>query len=90
MSWLLGLSSDWFGLSPNKGPATGGTFVTITGTNLTGAVAVHFGAALAKIDKIVSATRIVVTSPKGSGTVAVTVTTAGGTSAKSAVDRFTY
>lgn len=77
-------------LTPNTGPATGGTVVTITGTNLIGATAVHFGAALATIDKIVSATQIQVTSPKGSGTVDVTVTTAGGTSSKSTADHFTY
>jgi hypothetical protein len=64
--------------------------VTITGTNLAGATAVHFGRALAKIDKIVSGGKIKVTSPKGSGTVNVTVTTGGGTSAKTTADLYTY
>ena len=77
-------------LSPNKGPASGRTTVTITGTNLLGATAVHFGTALAKIGKVVSATELKVTSPKGRGTVAVTVTTPGGTSAKTKADRYTY
>ena len=31
-------------VSPNNGPEAGGTSVTITGTNLSGATAVHFGA----------------------------------------------
>ncbi|WP_411550490.1 IPT/TIG domain-containing protein, partial [Nocardia jinanensis] len=31
-------------LSPSSGPAAGGTTVTLTGTNLTGATAVSFGA----------------------------------------------
>ena len=30
-------------VSPNSGPAAGGTSVTITGTNFTGATAVTFG-----------------------------------------------
>ena len=37
-----------------------------------------------------SATKIVVISPSGAGTVPVTVTTAGGMSAVSAADQFTY
>nr|WP_306220717.1 IPT/TIG domain-containing protein [Cohnella sp. WQ 127256] len=30
-------------ISPTSGPTSGGTSVTLTGTNLTGATAVHFG-----------------------------------------------
>ncbi len=75
-------------LSPNKGPA--GTVVTITGTHLSSASAVHFASAKAKIDKLVSATEIKVTAPKGAGTVNVTVTTPGGTSATTSFDRYTY
>ncbi len=76
--------------SPDRGPTSGGTLVTITGKYLTGATAVHFGTKLAKIDKRVSSTEIKATAPKGSGTVYVTVTTAGGTSAKVSADRFSY
>ena len=77
-------------LSPDHGPRSGGTTVTITGTNLLGATAVHFGTHPARIDRVLSATEIKVTSPKGTGVVAVTVTTPGGTSAKTKADRFTY
>ena len=77
-------------VSPAAGPAIGNTTVTITGTNLASAWAVHFGATLATIVSD-TATQLVVTSPAGAaGTVDVTVSTAGGTSATSAADQFTY
>jgi IPT/TIG domain len=66
-------------ISPNQGSAGGGTTVTITGTNLTGATAVHFGAKPSVITAN-TATSVTVTSPSGAGTVPVTVTTPGGTS----------
>jgi IPT/TIG domain len=75
---------------PNNGPTGGGTVVTITGANFTGATAVKFGAAAAATFTASSATEIAATNPPGSGTVDVTVTTAGGTSVISAADRFTY
>jgi hypothetical protein len=77
-------------ISPAEGPQAGGTAVTITGANLGGATAVHFGAASAASFKVESATSIVAISPAGSGKVDVTVTTAVGTSATSAADAFTY
>jgi hypothetical protein len=67
-------------ISPNQGSTGGGTTVTITGTNLTGTTAVHFGSKLATGLTNVSPTQVTVVSPSGSGTVGVTVTTAGGTS----------
>lgn len=75
---------------PMTGPASGGTMVTIIGRDLVAPEAVRFGPEKARIRKVVSATRIVVVSPKGSGTVDVTVTTGGGTSAQAAADRFSY
>lgn len=66
-------------ISPNQGSTGGGTTVTITGTNLSGASAVHFGSKLATITAD-TPTSVTVTSPSGAGTVGVTVTTAGGTS----------
>jgi outer membrane protein assembly factor BamB len=76
-------------ISPGAGSASGGTSVTVTGTNLSGATAVHFGPAAA-IYNVSSATTITATSPPGSGTVDVTVTTPGGTSASVSADRFNY
>jgi hypothetical protein len=77
-------------LSPTSGPGAGGTAVTITGTNLTGATAVMFGATAATAFGVTNATTISATSPTGTGTVDVTVTTAGGTTTTSAADKFTY
>jgi hypothetical protein len=67
-------------ISPNQGSIAGSTGVTITGTNLTGAMAVHFGAAPAIAVTNVSPTQVTALSPSGTGVVAVTVTTPGGTS----------
>jgi heme-binding NEAT domain protein len=52
--------------------------------------AVRFGSTLASFSIVNSATSITAVSPNGTGTVDVTVTTAGGTSATSAADQFTY
>src|SRR5215813_1857386 len=77
-------------INPNTGPTSGGSSVTITGTNFSGATAVRFGSNAAGSFTVDSATQITATSPTGVGTVDVTVTTAGGTSAISLGDRFTY
>ncbi|RYE15079.1 MAG: hypothetical protein EOP51_27285, partial [Sphingobacteriales bacterium] len=76
-------------LSPTGGPTGGGTSVTITGTNFSGATAVTFGATAATGFTVNSATQITATAPAGTGTVDVRITTAGGTSATSASDQFT-
>ncbi|MEV6133921.1 IPT/TIG domain-containing protein, partial [Streptomyces violaceusniger] len=68
------------GISPTTGPASGGTVVTLTGTNLLAATAVRFGAVSATSFTVVSATQITAVAPPGSGTVQVTVTGPGGTS----------
>ncbi len=78
------------GISPNSGPAPGGTLVTITGTGFTGATAVDFGTTPATDVTVVSPTTITADSPAGTGTVDVTVRTPGGTSAISTADDFTY
>src|SRR5262245_7364533 len=77
-------------VNPNTGPTSGGTSVTITRTNCSGATAVSFGGNAAAPFSVNSATQITATAPAGVGTVDVTVTTAGGTSAISSSDRFTY
>ncbi len=72
------------------GPASGGTQVTIVGTNLAGATSVDFGKVAATINSD-TATQIICTSPaEAAGTVNITVTTSAGTSALSAADEFTY
>lgn len=77
------------GISPSSGPATGGTSVTITGTNLTGATGVSFGGTAAASFTVDSATQITATTPAhAAGTVNVTVTTAGGTGTGTGL--FTY
>ena len=78
------------GVSPASGPATGGTSVTITGTGFLGATAVHFGSNTATSFTVNSSTQITAIDPAGSGTVNVTVTTAGGTSASLTADQFAY
>ncbi len=78
-------------LSPTSGPTAGGTSVTITGTNFAGATAVKFGATSATTFTVNTATSVTATAPAGTaGTVDVTVTTTGGTSATSAGDQYTY
>jgi len=77
-------------LSPTSGPTSGGTSVTIIGTNFSGATAVTFGATAATGFTVNSATQITATAPAGTGTVDVRITTTGGTSATSASDQFTY
>ena len=78
-------------VSPTSGPTTGGSSVTITGTALTGAGSVSFGSTAATSFTVNSDTSITATAPAGApGGVDVTVNTAGGTSATSANDRYTY
>jgi hypothetical protein len=77
-------------VSPATGSAAGGTSVTITGTDFTGATLVDFGSSPATNVVVKSATQITATSPSGSGMVNVTVTGPGGVSATSAADEFTY
>jgi IPT/TIG domain len=78
------------GVSPAAGPNTGGTLVTITGTNLAGATAVNFGPIQITSFTSDTASQIILLSPAGTGSVPVTVTTAAGTSAISPADQFSY
>ncbi|MGP0108407.1 MAG: IPT/TIG domain-containing protein [Acidimicrobiales bacterium] len=73
------------GITPASGPAAGGTTVTVTGSNLTGG-SVVFGSTAAT-NVTCTASSCTATSPAGTGTVNVTVTTSGGTSA---AEQFTY
>jgi IPT/TIG domain len=73
-------------VSPSSGTTGGGTAVTLTGTNLSGATGVSFGGAAGKVTAD-SGTQITVTSPAGTGTVNITVTTPGGSAG---AGTFTY
>ena len=77
-------------LTPTSGPAAGGTSVVITGQGFTGATTVAFGGVIAPAFTVNSDTKITAISPPGSGVVDVTVTTSGGVSPVTTVDRFTY
>src|SRR5205085_848213 len=69
------------GISPSNGSTAGGTAVTITGSNFTGAFGVSFGTVPALTIQVVSDTSIVAVSPlAAAGTVDITVTTINGTS----------
>lgn len=78
-------------VSPTGGPVAGGTTVSISGTNFSGATAVKFGVNNATSVTVTSATLITCHSPAGSaGVVDVTVVTPGGTTPVGTQDHFTY
>ncbi len=77
-------------INPSSGPAAGDTWVTISGSGFTDVSAVDFGTYPATTFKVASTTSLMALSPAGTGTVDVTVTAAGGTSATSPYDVFTY
>lgn len=78
-------------ISPTSGPTTGGTVVTLTGSDFEiGATTVNFGATAASLVNCASTTQCTATSPPGSGVVDVLATTAAGISANTAADDFTY
>jgi len=77
------------GLSPASGSTAGGTVVTITGTNFTGATAVRFGGVLGTGLTINSSTTITVTTPTGTAGLRDVVVTTPVASATS-INGFTY
>jgi Periplasmic copper-binding protein (NosD)/IPT/TIG domain len=85
------------GVSPNTGPASGGTTVTISGSGFSNCNTVSFGGATVQVTPTGGGTSITVTSPASPlpspGAGAVNVTVGGGTcgtSATSPSDIFTY
>ena len=77
-------------VSPASGPATGGTQLTITGTNFATGATVRVGGTLATGITLVSSTQLRATTPAGSaGARDVQVTNPGGSSATQA-GAFTY
>jgi hypothetical protein len=77
-------------VEPGSGPASGGTSVTISGTNFNEVTAVRFGSSNATKYTVNSTSSITATSPAGVGTQDVTVTTAVGTSETTAADQFSF
>jgi hypothetical protein len=80
------------GVSPNNGPAIGGTQVSISGSGFNPTAVVTFGNVLATSVTVNSQYSIAATSPPGApaSVVDVVVTAAGGQSATSTTDEFTY
>jgi formylglycine-generating enzyme required for sulfatase activity len=67
-------------VSPTTGPTAGGTVITLTGTNLTGATGVTVGGVAAGSVQVIDATTVTAVTPPGSvGAKAVAVTTPSGT-----------
>jgi alpha-tubulin suppressor-like RCC1 family protein len=78
-------------LSAKGGPAAGGTILTITGTEFSGATEVDFGAVAVTTLTVNSNTSITVTSPANvAGTTDVRVETLSGLSATTTKDHFKY
>ena len=78
-------------ISPNTGPVSGGTSVTITGSGFTGATHVQFGVNTPPTFTVVSDNEIMASSPMApAGQVDVQVTTPAGTSQPTMADKFTY
>ncbi len=81
-------------ISPNSGPTSGGTTVSIYGSgfnSLSGASAVRFGDTDATSYTVISSTEIrAATPPHAAGTVQVTVSALGGPTEDTAADDFSY
>ncbi|MGO9341870.1 MAG: IPT/TIG domain-containing protein [Acidimicrobiales bacterium] len=77
-------------ISPNRGPQAGGTPVTISGCNFTGATAVMFGTQAAESFHVNSDTSITAVSPPGKGTVDIVVVGPSGRSTATSASAFTY
>ena len=83
-------SSHALTTSESGGSQLGGTYVTIAGSDLSGATSVRFGATPAESFTVKSLHKIAAVSPPGTGTVDIVVTTPRGESAIGPADRFTY
>jgi hypothetical protein len=78
-------------ISPSSGLSTGGTTVTITGSNFTGATKVTFGPVAATSFTVVSSTEITAVSPaEAPGSHYIVVYTPGGYAPNNSSDLFTF
>lgn len=75
-------------ITPNNGPTTGGTTVTITGANFTSDCLVDFGTVPAASVTYVSPTQLTAVSPAIAGVVDIRITNNFGTSAATPADQF--
>lgn len=79
------------GLDPDVGPTTGGNEVIVSGTNFIAPVMVKFGDSAATVISVDSSVQVRATAPPHvPGKVDVAVSAAGGVSADTAVDDYTY
>lgn len=78
------------GVSPKRGPAVGGTTVTITGAAFTSVTRVYFGSEAATYFTVNSSRSITAVTPEAAGRVDVRVSTTHGTSTPSNHDRFAF
>ena len=77
-------------VSPNKGAASGGTTVKITGSGFKEVAAVYFGSTQAASFTVAGGAITAVSPPGASGATDITVSTPNGTSATGKPDVFTY
>jgi len=77
-------------VTPRKGPSTGGTHVTVTGSGFLGTVTVYFGASQATEVKVTSGEALTAVSPPGTEEQAITVHTSAGASPPSKKTSFKY
>jgi hypothetical protein len=78
-------------VSPVRGPAAGGTTVTVLGKHFTAVRRVLFGAVAGTHIHVLSASKLKVSSPaRAAGTVHIRVVTAAGKSPKVHTDQFTF
>jgi Bacterial Ig-like domain (group 3)/IPT/TIG domain len=78
------------GLSVSGGSTAGGAVVDVLGENLAGVTTVHFGPNASVHVQPLSAYAVAAVAPAGTGTVDVTASGAGGTSATGESDRYAY
>lgn len=76
-------------MSPNVGPSSGGTSVTLIGSDFSGATSVTFGGAPANTFTVVNDSTLIATAPANVlGSVDVVVTNSGGSA--TLTNGFTY
>jgi hypothetical protein len=77
-------------VSPASGPQSGGSVVTISGTNFANPLTVYFGPNLAAAATVVNSSTIIATAPPGTATINVKVDTSEGYSPIVTADLFAY